>query len=87
MFQIILRERKNREMDPLLSRLDECLNHAGKKPETGAGAAEKASHETYVKRVSELRDFFNTFDRLFSTLLDNQPGSLVKAAKLIDKLV
>ena len=29
MFQIILRERKKRELDPLLSRLDECLAHAG----------------------------------------------------------
>ena len=35
MFQIILRERKKRELDPLMSRLDECLNLAGKKPESG----------------------------------------------------
>ena len=84
MFQIILRERKKRELDPLLSRLDECLVHAGKKPEL---PEDKASHETYVKRVTELRDFFTTFNRLSSALLDNQPGSLAKAVKLIDKLV
>ncbi len=87
MFQIILRERKKRELDPLMSRLDECLTLAGKKPEPGSAAEEKAAHEAYVKRVSELRDFFNTFHRLSSVLLDNQPGSLAKAVKLIDKLV
>jgi DNA-binding transcriptional regulator GbsR (MarR family) len=87
MFQIILRERKKRELDPLLSRLDECLQHVGKKPEPGASAEDKVAHEAYVKRVSELRDFFNTFHRLSRALLDNQPGSLAKAVKLIDKLV
>jgi DNA-binding transcriptional regulator GbsR (MarR family) len=84
MFQIILRERKKRELDPLLSRLDECLAHAGKKPEH---PDEKAAHDIYVKHVTELRDFFNTFHRLFSVLLDNQPGSLAKTVKMIDKLV
>ena len=87
MFQIILRERKKRELDPLLTRLDECLDYAGKKPEHGATADEKAAHDAYVKRVTELRDFFNTFHRLSAALLDNQPGSLAKAVKLIDKLV
>ena len=91
MFQIILRERKKRELDPLMSRLDQCLTLAGKKPEgaksNGGGEDEKAAHEAYVKRVTELRDFFNTFHRLFSVLLDNQPGSLAKAVKVIDKLV
>ncbi len=84
MFQIILRERKKRELDPLLTRLDECLVHVGKKSET---ADEKASHEVFVKRVTELRDFFNTFHRLASTLLDSQPGSLAKAVKMIDKIM
>lgn len=87
MFQIILRERKKRELDPILTRLDECLQHAGKKSDAGADAADKAAHEAYVTRVTELRDFFNTFHRLFSALLDNQPGSLAKAVKLIDKLM
>ena len=87
MFQIILRERKKRELDPLLSRLDECLVLAGKKPEKALSADDKAALEVYVKRVTELRDFFGTFHRLFAVLLDNQPGSLAKAVKVIDKLV
>jgi DNA-binding transcriptional regulator GbsR (MarR family) len=87
MFQIILRERKKRELDPLLTRLDECLRHAGKKPEAGLSAEHKAEHETYLQRVTELRDFFNTFHRLFSVLLDNNPGSLAKTVKMLDKMV
>jgi DNA-binding transcriptional regulator GbsR (MarR family) len=84
MFQIILRERKKRELDPLLTRLDECLNSAGKKPEK---PEDKEAYDIYVKRLSELRDFFNTFHRLAAAVLDNQPGSLAKAVKMIDKLV
>src|SRR3954470_24936944 len=69
MFQVILRERKKRELDPLVTRLDECLTHAGKKAEPGADAQEKIAHDAYVKRVTELRDFFNTFHRLSAALL------------------
>jgi len=84
MFQIILRERKKRELDPILNRLDECLALAGKKP---APDADKAAHETYIKRVTELREFFSTFHRLFTALLGDQPGSLAKAVKMMDKLL
>jgi DNA-binding transcriptional regulator GbsR (MarR family) len=84
MFHEIFRERKKRELDPLLSRLDACLEHAGKKPEK---SEEKESHEVFVKRVNELRDFFQTFHRLFTTLLGNQPASLAKAVKMLEKVV
>ena len=84
MFQEIFRERKKRELDPLLNRLDECLAHAGKKP----GVPEdKAAHEAYVKRVGELKDFFETFHRLFGSLLGQNPGALSKAVKILGKLV
>lgn len=81
MFQIILRERKKRELDPLLTRLDECLTHVGKKTESGD---DPQAHEAYVRRVAELRDFFQTFHRLFAALLDESPGGLAKAAKMVD---
>ena len=56
MFQIILRERKKRELDPLVTRLDECLNHAGKKPEHGAAPEEKAAGvELHVKIGSDVQ--------------------------------
>ncbi len=87
MFQVIMRERKKRELDPLLTRLEECLRLAGKKPESSDSPAERAAHESYVKRVAELRDFFNTFDRLFLRVLDSQPGSLSRAVKIIDKFL
>jgi len=93
MFQVILRERKKRELDPLISRLDQCLTLAGKKPEakTATGAPTngdaKAAHEAYVKRVTELQEFFGTFHRLLSMMLENNPDGLAKAARAIDKLV
>ena len=89
MFQIILRERKKRELDPLISRLDQCLALAGKKPDAKApgNGESKIAHDAYVKRVTELQEFFGTFHRLLSVLLDNNPDGLAKAVKVIDKLV
>jgi DNA-binding transcriptional regulator GbsR (MarR family) len=87
MFQIILRERKKREFDPLLSRLDACLELATKKSDGKGPPDDRGAHEAYVKRVTDLRDFFQTFHRLLSIVLDNQPGSLAKAAKMVEKLV
>jgi len=84
MFQVILRERKKRELDPLLTRLDECLASAGAAPET---PEDREAHEIYTKRLTELRTFFNTFHRLASTVLDQPPGSLAKSIKMLDKLV
>jgi len=84
MFHEIFRERKKRELDPVLARLDECLDLAGKKP---ASPEDQAAHEAYLKRVTELRHFFQTFHRIFSALLGNQPGSLAETAKLMDKLI
>jgi DNA-binding transcriptional regulator GbsR (MarR family) len=86
MFQIILRERKKRELDPLVTRLDTCAALAGQKP-AATSTDEKAAHEAFVKRIKELRDFFGTFHRLFGVVLEDQPGSLAKAMKMIDKLV
>ena len=71
MFQIIVRERKKRELDPLVTRLEECAALAQKTP-AGASDDEKAAYEAYLKRVTELRDFFQTFHRLFSVVLDNE---------------
>jgi len=84
MFHEIFRERKKRELDPLLSRLEECLDHAGKKPES---SQEKENYEAFVQRLNELRDFFQTFDRLFTSLLNKQPRSLAKVAKLLEKII
>ncbi len=81
MFQEIIRERKKRELDPLVTRLDECLEHAGKKPEK---PEDKATFDAYVKRVNELREFFQTFHKIFAALLGNESGSLKKAAKILE---
>jgi DNA-binding transcriptional regulator GbsR (MarR family) len=86
-FQIILRERKKRELDPLVTRLEQCATLAGRKPGASAPARDKAAFAAYMKRVTELRDFFGTFHRVFGALLDNEPGGLAKAIKVIDKLV
>ena len=84
MFHEIIRERKKRELDPVVTRLDECLLHAGRKPEN---PTDRAAHEAFVRRVNELRDFFQIFHKMLSALLGNQPGSLEKAVKALEKVI
>ena len=83
MFHAILRERKKRELDPVLTRLDACLHAAGGPP---SAADQRAAHEAFVQRVNELLEFFQTFHRLFTRVLGEQPGSLEKAVKALDGL-
>jgi len=84
MFHVILRERKKRELDPVLSRLDECLELAGKKPPS---AEEKLAHDAYVHRLNELRDVFHSIHRVFTAMLGKDPASLAKMIKTLDKML
>ncbi len=84
MFQNIFRERKRRELDPLLHRLEECLDLAGHAPQN---PAEMESHAVYVARLRELLGFFSVFHRIFGRIADQPPGSLAKMTAMLEQLL
>ncbi len=83
-FQNIFRERKRRELDPLLHRLEECLDLAGHAPQN---PAEMESHAVYVARLRELLGFFSVFHRIFGRIADQPPGSLAKMTAMLEQLL
>jgi DNA-binding transcriptional regulator GbsR (MarR family) len=84
MFQNIFRERKRRELDPLLNRLEECLQSAGATPQD---PSQSASHEAYVRQLQELIYFFSVFHRIFGRIAEQPPGSLAKMAAMLEAML
>lgn len=84
MFHNIFLERKRRELDPLLNRLANCVEAAGK---PGEKPGDLAAYQAYMDRMKELTEFFSVFHRLFARVLEQPPGSLAKMAKTMEKMV
>ena len=77
MFQIVLDERKRREIDPTLALLDDCL----------AEAKTSRRDETHVvKRIAAMKDFFETTSRWYADLRRLPTGAVVKFVKMGSRL-
>lgn len=77
MFQIVLDERKRREIDPTLALLDDCL----------AEAKTSRRDETHVvKRIEAMKDFFETTSRWYADLRRLPTGAVVKFVKMGSRL-
>ena len=83
-FQNIFRERKRRELDPLLNRLEACLQSAGSVPTDPAG---QADHAAYVERLRELIHFFSVFHRIFGRIAEQPPGTLAKMTAMLEQML
>ena len=82
-FQII-RERKKRELDPLLNRLNQCADQA----RHGAVAqTHQPAVDAFCNRLAELQGFFQTVNRLVEALVGNEPQHLATAVKQMDNLL
>ncbi len=78
MFRVIMNERRRREVDPTLKLIDDCLADSGK-PKAG---------EAHVReRLEAMKEFFE-LATTFASQLDKLPtSSLVKTAKMGDKVL
>ena len=73
MFQIILDERKKREIDPTLQILRECVQEAD-----AAGPAEVHTR----KRLAQMLEFFETMTNWYAQLRRMSTGAMIKFLKL-----
>ncbi len=76
MFQIILDERKRREIEPTLAILDECLAEA----QATRGDADVRA------RLEAMRDFFSTMIRWYDDIRRLPTGAVIKFVKLGGKV-
>ncbi|NNM85142.1 MAG: MarR family transcriptional regulator [Phycisphaerales bacterium] len=83
-FSNIFRERKRRELDPLMNRLDQCLILAGAKP---TDESERLFYEAYVRRLESLAGFFRVFHRLLSRALSEPPQELARLTRTLEEMI
>ncbi len=77
MFQIVLDERKRREVDPTVTLLRECIAEAEK-----AGKREAETRE----RLEALLNFFETMSTWYTQIRNLPQGAVVKFAKMGGKV-
>ncbi len=77
MFQIILDERKRREIDPTIALLRECVAEAER---AGEGEAE------LKKPIRDMLDFFETMTRWYEDIRRLPTGAVIKFVKLGGKV-
>lgn len=85
MFKTIARERKKRELDPVVASLFEVRDMTGDTRlarKNGADAQELKAHN---QRLDEMLNFVSTLDKLSSGVLDKEGSGLRKALSLLGK--
>src|SRR5262245_25770715 len=77
MFQIVLDERKRREIDPTMKLLQECLAEVG---------GDKAAPATLKPRLQAMLDFFQTMSGWYGQIRRLPQGAVMKFVKLGGKV-
>lgn len=79
MFETILRERRRREVEPIVSTIDRCIELAA--PLQAADAPSSDALQDYRRRLSDLRQFLHTLSVLFELVLQYGSDGLERLAR------
>ncbi len=74
MFETIMRERRRREVEPIISTLDNCLELVSNAADTESDDARDV--EVFRQRVKDLSAFLSTMGALFDLVLDHGQGGM-----------
>ncbi len=83
MFETITRERRRREVEPIVATIDRCITSAEATADGDAGEA--GEKREFVRRLKELRDFLTTMGALFELVLQYGSGGMTQFAKMLDE--
>ena len=84
MFEIISRQRKRREIEPVMDTVRACRHMLDRRTLGSAGAADPAV-KTMRKRMDEMLDFVETVDGLYEKFLVGGPAGLRKILQWLVK--
>lgn len=68
MFETIMRERRRREVEPIITTIDRCREMVAGRP-AGAQEADPKDIKEYRRRLDELRNFLTTMGTLFELVV------------------
>jgi len=80
MFETIMRERRRREVEPIIATLDRCCEMVGSPEASGDGSAAEDIRE-FRRRVESLRHFLASMGKLFELVLNYGPRGIESLAR------
>jgi len=85
MFQTITRERRRREVEPILETIERCCTMIKKEMPGLKGEAQEEA-ELYQRRFSEMLDFFDLISTVFNTINKMGPEGLKQLADALAQM-
>ena len=85
MFKTIARERKKRELDPVVASLFEVRDLTGDTRLAKKNGADPSELKAHNERLDEMLNFISTLDKLSNGVLNKEGGGLRKALSLLSK--
>jgi DNA-binding transcriptional regulator GbsR (MarR family) len=82
MFETIMRERRRREVEPIITTIDHCCRSVARAQGKG-GTSEAADIREFRRRVEELRRFLATMGTLFELVLEFGNEGIENLTKLM----
>lgn len=82
MFETIMRERRRREVEPILATIDRCCELVAA-PADERGQADAQEIREFRQRLDELRDFLTTMGTLFELVLRYGNDGMLRMTKLL----
>ncbi len=84
MFETIVRERRRREVQPIVETIDRCVAMVDEK-QSGLRGQSKKEAEAYKKRFTDIRQFFDSMNVLFNMLAARGRGGVKPLAENMGK--
>jgi DNA-binding transcriptional regulator GbsR (MarR family) len=82
MFETIMRERRRREVEPIIVTIDHCCELVGR-PDAKSDDAAADDVREFRRRIEELRRFLATMGTLFELALEFGGGGIERLSKLL----
>lgn len=86
MFETITKERRRREVEPIVDTLRRCLSMLETEAASGNGK-ESTEAKVYRERFTAILEFFGLMDAMFAVMLKAGPIGIKPLGKIIGKLV
>ena len=85
MFETIIRERRRREVQPILETIEKCLTMIDQAPATD-GQDDGDTMANQRARFADILDFFETMNSIVNVALEATPGGLKGLAQTLRSL-
>ena len=85
MFETIVRERRRREVQPIVETIERCLTMI-EEPKPGGDARTREEAEAYRRRFTDIREFCETMNTMFNLMNKTGRKGMASVAKALNRI-